>query len=349
MIEEIFIGEKKISEDDVFFIAEIGANFQGDLEIAKKMIIKAKESGVDAVKFQSWKKETLMVEDIWKNKDADLKEFGFEKMEDLLDYLSLKKEELKELKKFADDVGIYFSSTPVSFDDVDLLEELNVPFHKIASCDLDNLPLIEYVAKKNKPIIISTGMGSLREIALAVDTVFSTGNRKLILLHCVSLYPPDDSLINLNNIEYLKKIFELPIGFSDHTDNIYIPLASIASGAVIVEKHFTLDKNLPGWDHKISGIPEDFSILVNKGKSIKKAMGKRIRTVSQEEESKKKIFRRSIVASRNIKKGEIITRNDIDFKRPGSGLSPSLINIVINRKAKKDIKRDELILNDNLE
>ncbi len=349
MRNSIFIGEKKICEDDVFFIAEIGVNFQGDLNLAKKMIVKAKEIGVDAVKFQSWRKETLMIEKLWKNKEADIKEFGFKNMEELLDHLSLTPDEIRELKEFSDNQGIYFSSTPVNFEDIDLLDELNVPFFKIASCDLDNLPLIEYAAKKGRPMVISTGMGNLKEIAMAVETVLSTGNENIILLHCVSLYPPDDKLINLKNIEYLKEIFELPVGFSDHTLGITIPLASIALGANVVEKHFTFDKSLPGWDHKISATPDEFRNLISEGKRIKKALGFKKRIVSEEEKEKRVLFRRSIVASRKINKGEVITEKDIDFKRPGGGLSPSKIKLIVNRKAKKSIDKDELILLDDVE
>jgi len=349
MKESIIIGKKEITDQSLFFIAEIGANFQGDINMAKKMIVEAKKAGADAVKFQSWKKDTLMVEDLWLNKKSDIKEFGFEKMEDLLDFLSLSEDEIIELKKFSDEVGILFSSTPVTFEDVDLLDELDVAFYKVASCDLDNLPLIEHIAKKGKPIIVSTGMGTLKEIALAVDTAVSAGNNKIMLLHCVSLYPPDDEIVNLNNIPFLKEVFKIPVGFSDHTIGISIPLASIALGANLIEKHFTLNKNFPGWDHKISATPDEFAFLVKEGKRIKKSIGERVRKLSDKEYHQRTLFRRSIVASNEIKKGEIITMNNIAFKRPAKGLSPSRINLILGKRARRNIAKDENILERDVE
>jgi N-acetylneuraminate synthase len=261
-MKEVAIGNKVICDFcEPLIVAEVGANFNGDVKILKEMIIRAKEAGVDVVKFQSWRKESLMVSSLYSNKPAEITVFGHTHQEDLLDYLSLSEEQLWEVKNFCDTLGMLFSSTPVSFHDVDILVDMDVPFIKIASMDLNHLALVKYIAEKNKPVILSTGMGTVEEIAKAVETVGSTGNKQLILLHCTALYPPLDEEVNLNNIDSLREVFGCNVGYSDHTIGYSIPLAAVVKGACVIEKHYTLDKSMVGWDHAVSATPEEFRII----------------------------------------------------------------------------------------
>lgn len=331
-----------IESTEPFVIAEVGANHNGDINLAKKLIITAKKCGADAVKFQSWTKKSLFVKSFYKEKSQFVdKKFGT--LEDMVERFSLNKAEHIELKKYCDKQNIIFCSTPFSIEEADLLEELGVLLFKIASMDINHVSFLKHVAKKGKTIILSTGMAALSEIENALDTIYDTGNQKVILLHCVSIYPPDDKIINLRNIIMLKETFGVPVGFSDHSIGISIPLAAVAIGAKVIEKHFTLDKNLPGWDHAVSADPEELEIIVKESKRITKALGYYQRNFSETELEQRKVFRRSIVTKRKIKKGETIKESDIDFKRPGNGIRPDQAKYIIGRKAKKDIENDTLI------
>jgi len=349
-MKNIRIGSKVVNEfADPFIIAEAGANFNGDMDIAREMILVAKEVGADAVKFQSWSKDTIVVRSEWENKPAELTSFGHERQDELLDFLALSVHDYRKLKGFCDDNGILFSSTPVSFQHVDLLDELKVPFFKVASMDLNHLSFLRYIAGKGKPIILSTGMGTINEIAVAVETIHAAGNEQLILLHCTALYPPEDHEVNLNNIEYLRDVFGIQIGYSDHTLGYSIPLAAVARGVSVIEKHYTLDKTMEGWDHAVSATPEELEIIVKESKRIVKALGNKIRIVGDREEEKKIGFRRSIVAKRDLRKACVIAFGDIDFKRPGTGIPPSDYEKVLNRKLQCSIKADDQLLWEYLE
>jgi len=199
------------------------------------------------------------------------------------------------------------------------------------------------MAKQQKPIILSTGMSTISEIERAVKTIENEGNRQIIILHCISIYPPKHEDIHLNNIKMLQQTFNYPIGFSDHTIGTSIPLASVALGACVIEKHFTLNKELPGWDHKISADPKELAEIVKESKNIQKSLGNFTRIVSDDEENKKLKFRRSIVSSRVLNKGEIIKLEDLDVKRPGNGITPDELKYVIGRKLNRDLTEDELI------
>lgn len=332
--------EKIVNSFNSFVIAEIGANHNGDIKLAKKLIDEAINCGCDAVKFQSWSKESLYTKSFYKDN------IGLEKT---MEELSLSKEEHINLNDYCKENNIIFFSTPTTPEEVDMLEELDVPFFKVASMDLNNLPFIKYIALKGKPIILSTGMGTLSEIEEALNTIYKVGNREVVLLHCVSIYPPDDSIVNLKNMLMLKETFGLPVGFSDHTIGISIPLAAIASGAKVVEKHFTLDKTLPGWDHAVSANPEEMKTIVQEGRRIIKALGSYQRIISEAEIEKRKSFRRSIVTKRDIKKGETIREEDLTSKRPEIGIKPSEIKYVVGRKVNRDISEDEIITWEDLE
>ncbi len=334
--------DKLVNIEYPYIIAEIGANHNGDIELAKKMIDKAKECGCDAVKFQSWTKYSLLTKNFYKEK-SQLVDEKFGTLEEMVEKLSLSKKEHIVLKEYCDNQKITFCSTPATPEEVDMLDELKVPFFKVASMDLNNLSFLKYIAEKGKTIILSTGMGSLAEIETALNTIYKTGNKEVILLHCIAIYPPDDRIINLRNIEMLNKTFSIPVGFSDHTIGTSIPLAAITLGAKIIEKHFTLDKNMPGWDHAVSATPEEMNVIVEEGKRIVISLGEYRRVVSEQEKKQRESFRRSVIAKRKIKKGELLKEKDLDFKRPGTGIKPDEIKYILGRKVNKDINEDELI------
>ena len=248
-----------------------------------------------------------------------------------------------ELSSYCKDRGIIFFSTPFSKREVDLLEKIDVPFYKIASMDINNYELLKYVASKNKPVIISTGMASLSEIEIAVRVIENEGNEKIIILHCVSLYPPKDEEMNLKNILMLQNNFKFPIGLSDHSLDNVIPIAATALGACVIEKHFTIDKELVGWDHSISSNPEEFKELEIAISRVKNALGTYERNIGDNEKMKKLSFRRSIVSSKKLKKGHILSAEDVDFKRPGDGIQIEELRYIIGRTLKNDIDYDQLL------
>jgi len=343
-MREVVLGSKLVCDfTEPLIVADIGANFNGDMGCAKEMIVRAKEAGINAVKFQSWKKETLMSASLYSQKTVDITAFGHKSMEEFLDFISISEEQLWKMKECCDEQEILFSSTPSSFHDVDVLVDMDVPFIKIASMDLNHLSFIRYIAEKNKPVVLSTGMGSLEEIARAVETVEATGNDRLILLHCTALYPPFDEEVNLNNIDYLREVFNCPVGYSDHTIGYSIPLAAVVKGACVIEKHYTLDKMMPGWDHAVSATPEEFKIIVQESKRTVKALGCKERIVGERENEKKKSFRRSIVAKRDLPEGTKLAIDHIDFKRPGTGIPPDQIGSVVGRTLKGDVQADTLL------
>lgn len=331
-----------IERKDPYIIADIGANHNGDIQLAKQMIDELVDIGCDGAKFQSWTKDSIFVKGFYKEKSQFVDE-KFGTLEQMVEKFSISKDDHKTLKKYCDNNKITFCSSSFSFEEVDMLEQLEVPFFKVASMDLNNLSFLEYIAKKKKPIILSTGMGSLAEIETALNTIYKTGNNEVILLHCVSIYPPDDTIINLKNIVMLRETLGLPVGFSDHTIGTSIPLAAITIGAEIIEKHFTLDKTLPGWDHAVSANTEEMKIIIEEGRRIVKALGKYERVVSGAEIGQRRSFRRSIVTKTDLKKGETIAEKDLDFKRPGTGIRPDELKYVVGRKVNKDIYNDELI------
>jgi len=349
----IVINGKEIANYSTpYIIAEIGANHNGDMELAKKIIDKAVECGVDAVKFQSWTNKSLISRSEYeKNQrydDSPKKHFG--SLEEMVEKYYLRREQHFLLKEYCDQKGVQFCSTPFSNEEVDLLEELEVPFYKVASMDINNYRLLKYIGEKGKPVILSTGMSTIAEIDNAVKVIEKTGNKKIIILHCVSLYPPEPEDIHLNNILLLQKMYpNYPIGFSDHTIGTSVPIASVALGAAVIEKHFTLDKDLPGWDHEISADPEEMKYIVEESKIVSKALGNYHRTVTEAEEEKKLKFRRSIVVTRDMRKGEVIEESDITFKRPGTHISPDQMQYVIGRKLNRDLSEDDLLDWDYLE
>ncbi|KGX86176.1 N-acetylneuraminate synthase family protein [Pontibacillus litoralis] len=343
----ITINGKKIENyGKPYIIAEIGSNHNGDMDLAKKMIDEAAECGVDAVKFQSWTNTSLIAREEYENNqvynDSPKKHFG--SLEEMVEKYYLRAEQHYLLKEYCDEKGVQFCSSPFSEEEVDLLEELEVPFYKVASMDINNLRLLKYIAQKGKPVILSTGMSTLSEIETAAKTIEAAGNNQIVLLHCVSIYPPESQDIHLNNITLLQNTFpQYPVGFSDHTIGTSVPIASVALGATIIEKHFTTDKDLPGWDHEVSANPEEMKYIVTQSEIVSQSLGNYNRTVSKAEEAKKLKFRRSIVLTRDMKAGERITEEAITFKRPGTHISPDEEIYVVGRKLNKDLLADTIL------
>ena len=335
-----------------YIIAELGSNHNGDMQLAKKLIVEAKDSGADCVKFQSWSKDTIFskkkYEDNYFIADdyRDRKDYS---LEEIVEAYSISEEELLEMKNFADELEIDCTSTPFSKREVDfLIDTLESPFVKIASMDLNNYPFIEYIAKKGKPIVLSTGLSELYEIDKAVKTIEKVGNNKIVILHCVADYPPIDTDVNLNNIKTLMSNYpDYPIGFSDHTLGTAIPVASIALGVCLIEKHFTLDKNMEGWDHNVSATKEEMQEIIANAARVRDAMGS-YRIKANESDEKKREFRRSIVLTRKMEKGEIINYEDIDYKRPGGAFDPEMTEFVVGRTVNKYLEYDHILTKEDI-
>lgn len=302
-----------------YIVAELNTSHFGKTDLARDMITSCKNMGVDCVKFQSWTEDSLYASSYFKQNPI-AKRF-FKKY-------SMGPDELKELATFCQGIGIGFASTPYSTDEVDfLVEECGAAFVKIASMDLNNLPYLEYIARKNVYTILSTGMGSLEEIEQAVG-VFEAQQTSggLCLLHCVSLYPCPPEACNLNNISLFKERFpRIDIGYSDHTKGPEAAIAAVALGAQVIEKHFTLDNGQIGMDNQMATEPDAFAQMVTFCRSAAQALGSRYRVLTEDEIAQRQVMRRSAVALRDLAEGEVVSADDIVFKRPGTGLAPDRI------------------------
>ncbi len=329
-----------------YIIAEMGANHNGDMELAKKMIDMAVECGADCAKYQSWTKDTIFSRQVYDDNyflRDDYRNRTDYTMEEIVDKYHINAEQHKMLKSYCEEKGIEFASTPFSKPEVDLLaDKLDVPFIKVASMDLNNVPFLKYIAGKKKPVVISTGLCPLSDVALAIETLRGNGCEDITILHCVSIYPPEDGQVNLNNIDMLRMAFNLKVGYSDHTIGTVAPVMSMAKGVCIIEKHFTLDKEMEGWDHKISANPDELKAICDAAACGYKMLGSYTKVVSEDEE-RRNAFQRSIVAARPIKAGIVITEEDITYKRPGTGITPRYYEFVIGKTAKRDIGFDKLL------
>jgi len=351
-MKEVKIGNKRVGDENpAFIMAELGINHMGDPNLAKKMIDKAKECGVDAVKLQTFETEDFVSDEkiqyvYYEGRDRRRK--VKESMFKMFKRYELNFKEQKKLFDYARSIGMEIFSTPSFKEGVDFLDKIGVNVFKVGSDDLTNLNLIKHIAEKGKPIILSTGMSTLGEIEEAISTVQDVGNRDIVLLHCASLYPASVERCNLRAIESMKRMFELPVGFSDHTMGTLIPTIAVAMGANMIEKHFTLDKDLPGPDHWFSADAEELKKLVTDIRSAEKAMGKKRKMLYDFEKEAHAAHRRSIVANCDIAKGSIIKEEMIHFKRPGNGLPPKFEKFVIGKKAKAQIKKNEQITFDKI-
>lgn len=327
-------------------IAEAGVNHNGSLTMAKKLIEVAAEAGVDYVKFQSFKAENLVT------KSAKQAEYQQRNIGDgnnfqynMLKKLELSHEQHVELITYCREKGVKFFSTAFDFESIDYLASLNLGFWKIPSGEVTNYPYLVKIAQTGLPVIMSTGMCEMDEIKSALDVLTANGLQKeqISLLHCNTEYPTPMYDVNLSAMNEMRCQFDISVGYSDHTQGIEVPIAAVAMGAEIIEKHFTLDRSLPGPDHKASLEPNELKAMVTAIRNIEQAIGTGHKTVSASESKNKAIARKSIVAARNIKKGELFTEENLTVKRPGSGINPMRWPEIIGKKAVHDFTADELI------
>ncbi|MBI2670102.1 MAG: N-acetylneuraminate synthase [Candidatus Yanofskybacteria bacterium] len=344
-METIKIGNKEVGfNKPVFVIAEAGVNHNGSIELALKLIDVAKNSGADAVKFETFKAEQVALASV-PMAAYQIKNIGkIESQVAMLKKLELNEKFYQPIMAHCKKIGIIFLSTPHGgFESVGFLNDLGVPAFKFGSGDLTNLPVLEYAAKIGKPMIISTGMATTEEVKRAVSHIKKTGNNKIILLHCTTEYPCPPENVNLRAMAALKEKFGVLVGYSDHTLGINVPIMAATLGAVLIEKHMTLDKNMPGPDHNASVESEELRQMISAIKNTGAILGSRVKKPTPEELSLRNIARKSIVSIKDTKRGELFTANNIGIKRPGTGLEPKYYFKVLGSKAVKDIKADVLI------
>jgi N-acetylneuraminate synthase len=319
-----------------YIIAEFNTSHGGSIETAKAMIDSAKEVGCDCVKFQSWSAETLYAKAHYEQNPISKR---------LVNKFAFSETVLRGLAGYCKAAGVDFASTPYSRAEVDALVEFGAPFIKISSMELNHFQFLEYIGRTNMPVILSTGMGDIGEIAEAVRAIEGTGNRNLCLLHCVSVYPAAIGTVNLNNITGLKERFpRYAIGFSDHTLGTEISAAAVALGAAVIEKHFTLDKAKIGMDNQMALEPPEMKSLVDSCRNVFQALGGKERVVAQAELEQRVKMRRSIVAARDLPTGAVIAEGDLDAKRPGTGMAPRLIKELLGKTVKTDIRAGEIVM-----
>ncbi len=333
------------SKSRCLIIAEIGVNHNGDLNLAKKMIDSAKLSGADVVKFQTFDTEKLVSKDTPKVKYQFNNTSPKESHYDMLKRLELSYDDHFKLKKYCDDKQLSFISTPYDLDSAKFLLGLNIDFFKTSSADLVDLPLHHWIAKTKKPSIVSVGMSTMDEIKDTLDIYIKYKNNDIVLLHCVSNYPCSDKSINLNVMNTLKKTFRVPIGYSDHSIGNEAAILSIGNGACVIEKHFTLDKSLPGPDHLASSNPKEFANLVKSIRRAEKMLGSSIKQIQTEELEMAKVSRKSLFLNKSLKSGEILKLEFLELKRPGTGLMSREIKNIIGKKAVRDLKNGHKVRN----
>lgn len=338
---DILIGQKVIgSESAVFVVAEIGINHDGSASQAEKLIDAAAESGADAVKFQSYRVDRLLIPS--RERYAQQMD-GAESAYQMLRRCELSWEDQAKLKKHADAKDVLFISTPFDEESADFLDSIGVPAFKIASADVTHVPLLRHVATKGKPVLLSTGMSFLGEVADAIYHLRSAGAKEILLMHCVSSYPASPKHMNLRALQTLRSYFELSVGLSDHSEGIHLPLVATALGAVLIEKHFTLDKNAAGPDHKASIDPHDLKLLVKNLRDVEASLGDGRKRPSDAEEESRVSCRRSIVAAVDIRAHETVARWMLTFKRPGSGLEPRHLEKILGMTARRNIGKDTIL------
>lgn len=329
-----------------FIIAEAGVNHNGDIEIAKKMIDAASAAGVDAVKFQTFKAEKIV------SKNAPKAEYQIENTNNVeTHYQMLKKLEIDkkahlELIEYCTKKNIMFLSTPFDIESIKMLVELGVNIIKIPSGEITNFPYLREVARQKKKVILSTGMSTMQEVKEAVQILKQNGAEDITVLHCNTQYPTPMEDVNLRAMLRMKEKLDLEVGYSDHTQGIEVPIAAVAIGATVIEKHFTLDKTMEGPDHKASLEPDELIAMVKAIRNIEKALGDGKKEVTESEKDNVSIARKSIVAACKIKKGELFTERNLTTKRPGTGISPMKWKQLIGRIASRDYEEDEMIDNE---
>ena len=333
--------------EHTIIIAEAGVNHNGSIELAKQLVDRAVEAGVDYIKFQTFKASKLVTKAA---KQAEYQQKNIGKKSDsqyqMLKKLELSPEDHKTLRAYCKEKGIKFFSTAFDFDSIEYLHSLNLGLWKIPSGEVTNYPFLKRVAAYNEKTILSTGMCDMVDVRAAVEALYKNGLSKnnLILLHCNTEYPTPFEDVNLKALDALRKEFGVKVGYSDHTRGIEVPIAAVAIGATVIEKHFTLDRNMEGPDHKASLEPDELIAMVSAIRNIEKAVGgDGTKHISESERKNITIARKSIVASKDIKKGELLTEENLTAKRPGNGISPMRWEEVIGTKAVRNFKEEELI------
>ena len=332
--------------EHTIIIAEAGVNHNGSIELAKQLVDRAVEAGVDYIKFQTFKASKLVTKAA---KQAEYQQKNIGKKSDsqyqMLKKLELSPEDHKTLIAYCKEKGIKFFSTAFDFDSIEYLHSLNLGLWKIPSGEVTNYPFLKRIAAYDEKTILSTGMCDMTDVRAAIEALYKNGlsKKNLILLHCNTEYPTPFEDVNLNAMDALRNEFGVEVGYSDHTKGIEVPIAAVALGATVIEKHFTLDRNMPGPDHKASLEPDELKAMVSAIRNIERALGSTEKKVTDSERKNIAIARKSIVAAKDIKKGEVLTEENITVKRPGTGISPMRWEEIIGTKAIRDFEEDEII------
>lgn len=327
----------------VFIIAEAGVNHNGSLELAKKLVDAAKEAGADCVKFQTFVSKNIVskkaIKAEYQKQQTDSKETQYE----MLKRLELSFDDFVDLKAYCKSKNIEFMSTAFDLDSIDFLEGLGMDKWKIPSGDITNLPYLIKIARLKRPVILSTGMSTMDEISCAINALRDNGVKELTVLHCTTEYPTPFADVNLRAMLEIRDEFDVSIGYSDHTNGIEVSIAAVSLGAEIIEKHFTLDKNMDGPDHKASLEPYELKAMVESIRNIESALGDGMKQPVNSEKKNIEVVRKSIVAKHSIKEGELLTEDNLAIKRPGNGLSPMKWFEIVGTIAIKDFDEDEMI------
>lgn len=337
-----------------YIIAEIGCNHNGDTGLGLKMIKAAKECGADAVKFQYFTKDNLFTDDYLSELDSGIvklenvekwenKELGLTNIKEQISAFTNDENQLLIFRNYCDEIGIDFGCTAVDESGIVFLAKIKSDYLKISSMDANNMEMIDACIKSNLPVVVSTGMATLQEIDRIYNHFMKRKYSNFSILHCVSIYPPRDEIINLNFIDTLKAVYDCDIGYSDHSLGFSLPIAAVAKGCKVIEKHFTLDKNMPGWDHKVSADEADLRIICEASSKVYRSLGSKYKFLADEEVQKRNKFRRSMVAKYDLYKGEILTKSDFVYKRPGTGIPPDEAGFFVGKTLKNDIKEDKVI------
>ena len=326
----------------VYIIAEAGVNHNGSFDLARRLVDAAKAAGADCIKFQTFRAQNLVSRNAGKA-DYQKATTGDGSQADMLSKLELSYDAFSRLKQYCEEVGITFLSTPFDLESAAFLDALGVPFWKIPSGEVTNLPYLEALAKTGRPVVMSTGMCEMDEIEAALRVLREHGTSDIRLLHCNTEYPTPFADVNLRAMETMRRAFGVEVGYSDHTKGIEVPIAAVALGATIIEKHFTLDRNMDGPDHKASLEPDELAAMVSAIRNIEQALGSGEKTASPSERKNIAVARKSIVAKRAIKAGERLTEDNLTVKRPGSGVSPMRWRDVLGTAAIRDFEEDEMI------
>ena len=329
----------------ITIIAEAGVNHNGNMTMAKKLVDAAAYAGADLVKFQTFKAETLVTQSTEKAEYQKNLTGEGESQFEMIKKLELDRAAHESLIDYCNQKNIQFLSTAFDHDSIDLLAELNIPFYKIPSGEITNLPYLRHVGRMDKPVVMSTGMATFEEVRAAMEVLLDAGVEKenLTILHCNTEYPTPMQDVNLRAMLTIRNELDVAVGYSDHTLGIEIPVAAVAMGATVIEKHFTLDRTLTGPDHAASLEPNELEAMVVAIRNIEKAMGEGVKKPSPSETKNIAVIRKSIVAKKDIKKGEVFSDSNLDIKRPGTGLTPMIWDELIGSRATKDFHMDELI------